>query len=165
MQRAYAATQTAESPWTRLNPTFRRRLIFGLWVVTQAGLFAGLLDPGAYEAVIGLTIAHALLFLVLLNFRPLAFPAQLRIAYVGWLALGTYVPALSVMMLITTAGLLANLLFGYCPLARMLYLLPWNRDQPLTARLAVRAFLTPPRPGRFTLEPEAAGTYNEYASL
>lgn len=152
-RRAYAATHVPESPWTRLSDTFRKRMIYALWVPTWLILFAGLFDHRLWEVAIGFTALHALGFLALLRFRPLAFPAQLRIVYIGWLVLGTYVPALESMMYITTVGLGANLIWGYCPLARMMYLLPWNRAQPLSARVFVQAFLQPPRPGRFEVAP------------
>jgi len=151
-RRAYAATLIPESPWTRLSSAFRRRLIYGIWVVTWFGLLAGMFDSRFFEYTIALTVVHSIGFLALLRFRPMVFPTQLRIAYVGWLVLGTFVPFLGVMMHITLVGLGANLIWGYCPLARMLYLLPWNRQQPLSLELAWRAFFTAPKPGRFKVE-------------
>jgi hypothetical protein len=139
-----------------MSSALRGRLIYGSWVVTWAMLFAGLFDHRFYELAIGFTVAHAIGFLALLRFRPLVFPAQLRLVYIAWLVLGTYVPGLESMMWITTAGLGANLIWGYCPLARMMYLLPWNRDQPLTLRVFVLAFILPPRPGRFSVPAAAA---------
>jgi hypothetical protein len=41
-------------------------------------------------------------------------------------------------------GTWAMVLVGYCPLARALSLLPWNRRQPLSADLVRRTFLSPP---------------------
>ena len=38
-------------------------------------------------------------------------------------------------------------LVGYCPLARMLSLLPWNRRQPLSVALVRRTFLSAPVSG------------------
>jgi hypothetical protein len=37
-------------------------------------------------------------------------------------------------------------IFGYCLMARMLSLLPWNRTEPITADLVRRTFLSRPRP-------------------
>jgi hypothetical protein len=45
------------------------------------------------------------------------------------------------------AGTSALLAFDYCPLARTLALMPWNRRVPLSGRLVLRVFLTPPVPG------------------
>ena len=154
MKNAYAMTLVPESPWSRLSPSTKKRLIYSLWVVTDIGLIAGLFDPAYWTWVLLFTIPHALLFLGLVGFRPLVFPAQLRIAYVLWLAIGIYVPHMSWMMYVTTVGLSANLLYGYCPLSRLLYLLPWNREVPLDATRFVESFLTPPMPGRFRLPAE-----------
>jgi hypothetical protein len=133
----------------------RRRLVWTLWFVTWAGLLAGLFEARWYRAVVLFSIAHAGLFLVLTGFRVAAFPNQVRIAYVVWVALGTYLPGGVLLLWITTVGLATNLFWGYCPLARMLYLLPWNREAPLTASLVARVFTTPPVEGRFTPRPES----------
>ena len=66
-----------------------------------------------------------------------------------WVALGTYMPGGVILMWITTIGLATNLFFGYRPLARMLYLLPWNREVPLSWSLVWRVFSTPPVAGKF----------------
>jgi hypothetical protein len=128
----------------------RRRLVWCLWLVTWAGLLAGLVEPRWYRAVVLFSIAHAALFLVLTRFRVAAFPNQVRIAYVLWVAAGTYLPGGVVLMWITTVGLATNLFWGYCPLARMLYLLPWNREVALSWSLVLRVVTTPPVSGRFT---------------
>ena len=51
--------------------------------------------------------------------------------------------------LMAAIGLGTNVLFGYCPLARMLHLMPWNRDEPFTLDLLRRVIVTPPTRGRF----------------
>jgi hypothetical protein len=134
----------------------RHRLVWWLWFVTWAGLVAGLADARWYRAVVLFSIAHAALFLVLTRFRVAAFPNQVRIAYVMWVALGIYMPGGIVLMWITTVGLATNLFWGYCPLARLLYLLPWNREAPLTGSLVARVFTTPPVEGRFTPRAESS---------
>jgi len=134
----------------------RRRLVWGLWFVTWAGLIAGLFNRAYYEYVVFFSAAHALLVLILLRFRVAAFPAQVRIAYLAWVAAGTYVPHMVILMWITTVGLATNLFLNYCPLARMMYLLPWNREEPFSFTLLGRVFLSPPVKGRF--EPHRAVT-------
>jgi hypothetical protein len=57
------------------------------------------------------------------------------------------------MMHVTTIGVLSNLAVGWCPLARMLYLLPWNREEPFELSLLWRVFLSKPVPGRFRPPP------------
>ena len=144
-------SETARLPTAldRLAAPTRRRLIWCLWLVTWLFLLAGLAHRRWYEVVVLFSIAHALLFLALTRFRVAAFPNQVRIAYVIWVALGTYVPGGVILMWITTIGLATNLFFGYCPLARMLYLLPWNREEKLSWSLVWRVFSTPPVAGKF----------------
>jgi hypothetical protein len=72
-----------------------------------------------------------------------AFPIQVRAAYLGLLAAGLY-PPLVFIHWIQLIGTWAMVLVGYCPLARMLSLLSWNRRQPLSAALVRRTFLSPP---------------------
>jgi len=40
-------------------------------------------------------------------------------------------------------------LFGWCPLSRMIYLFPWNREAAFTPQLFMRTFFSGPQPGRF----------------
>ena len=135
-------------------PVFnRRRLVWALWFVTWIGLIAGLFSRQFYEYVVFFSIAQGLLFIWLENFKLIAFPVQVRLAYVVWVAIGTYVPYMTFLMIITTIGLATNLFFGYCPLARSLYLLPINRDEPFSLNLVKRVFLTPPVKGRFKPSP------------
>ncbi len=131
------------------SPTWRRKLIWTLWLITWLGLLGGLVQRQWYEVVVYCSGAHALLFIGLERFHPLAFPVQVRLAYVVWVAIGTYVPHMQIFMYITTVGLATNLFWGYCPLARMLSLLPWNRQEPFSLDLLRRVVLTPPVKGRF----------------
>lgn len=55
-----------------------------------------------------------------------SFPAQIRIGYLGLLLLGS-LPGWSFIHLVQLAGTTLFLTTGYCPLARMLALAPWNR--------------------------------------
>lgn len=143
----------SDTYWAKIPLGVQDRLIWTIWLVTWLGLLAGLVDRVYYEYVVAFSAAHAVLFLVLFKFRAIEFPAQLRIAYFLWVAVGTYVPYMIILMYITTLGLAANLFFGYCPLARMLYLLPWNRDEPFADNLIVRTFLSPPIKGQFKPSP------------
>jgi len=134
----------------------RKRLVWCLWFVTWLGLLAGLFDRSWYETVVAFSVAHALLVLMLNRFRVAEFPVQVRIGYAVWVAIGTYVPHATVLMYITTLGLIGNLFFKYCPLARMMYLLPWNRQEKFSLGLMARVFLSPPVDGRFRPVPPAA---------
>jgi hypothetical protein len=145
-----------DSAWSRLRVSTRKRLTWALWAITWLGLVAGCFDVRFWRGVVWFSLAHALLALALVGFRWLAFPAQLRLAYVAWVAIGTYVPFMSWMMYVTLVGLAANLAVGWCPLSRMLYLLPWNREEPWDSRLPLRVFLSGPVEGRFHAPPAPA---------
>ncbi|MFZ5556057.1 MAG: hypothetical protein ACOZDY_04935 [Pseudomonadota bacterium] len=75
-----------------------------------------------------------------------AFPVQVRLGYLMLLAAGLW-PPLAFVHWILLGGTLALVLAGYCPLARMLALMPWNRPVPLSLPLVGRAIFTPPSPG------------------
>lgn len=133
----------------RMPRQSRRYLVWGIWFITWLGLLAGLHDRVYYEYVVLFSAIHALLFMVLLNFRVKEFPAQIRIAYLIWVVVGTYAPYMTILMYITTIGLATNLFLGYCPLARMVYLLPINREEPFSLELVTKVFFSPPTRGQF----------------
>lgn len=151
----YSATLVPDCAWSRLRSRTRQRLIWSLWAITWLGLAAGCFDARYWAWVVAFSVLHALFVLSMVGFRPLVFPAQLRLAYAAWVAIGTYVPHMSWMMYVTLLGLAANLTAGWCPLSRMLYLLPWNRQEPWDAQLWVRVFFSKPMPGRFSAPPRA----------
>lgn len=145
-----------DSQFGSLSPVTRERVANSLWAITLLLLLAGFHDNIFWERLVTFSVMHARRFLYLVGGSPLVFPAQLRIAYAVWVALGTYIPVLWLMMPITACGLPALLFFGYCPLARMLYLLPWNRQHGLDASTLWRLVVEPPGPGRFQLsQPKA----------
>ena len=75
-----------------------------------------------------------------------AFSVQVRIAYLAVLATGLW-PPLGFVHWLQLAGTMAQVGFDYCPLARLVSLMPWNRTQPLTFRLVWRTFALPPMSG------------------
>jgi hypothetical protein len=78
----------------------------------------------------------------------LAPPVQTRAGYTLLLIAGLW-PPLAFIHGIQVAGTTAMVLFGYCPLARMLSLMPWNRHEPLTGALVRRTVLAAPSAWRF----------------
>jgi hypothetical protein len=114
------------------------------WLAT-AILLAAYLVPGGRAAIfaaIALTAGQLVHFAA--RERDLAaFPVQVRAAYLGLLAAGLY-PPLAFIHWIQLVGTWAMVLVGYCPLARALSLLPWNRRQPLSVTLVRRTFLSAP---------------------
>ena len=146
-------SRQSASPWERMPTATRKGLVWGLWFITWVGLIAGVRDPVFFEYVVAFSALHALLFLALFQFRVRPFPVQVRIGYFAWVAVGTYVPYMTVLMYITLVGLATNLFIGYCPLARMMYLLPWNRDEQFSLNLLRRVFFSAPMAGKFAPRP------------
>ena len=136
--------------WERTPQRVRKTLIWSLWFVTWLGLVIGLFDQVFFQYVVIFSALHAVLFLMLFQFNIRPFPVQVRIAYFAWVAVGTYVPHMVVFMYITFVGLATNLFLGYCPLARMVYLLPWNRNEKFSLNLLRRVVFSPPAPGQFS---------------
>jgi hypothetical protein len=135
--------------WDRTPTRVRKSLIWILWFVTWLGLVGGLLDRVFFEYVVIFSALHAILFLALNGLKVRPFPVQVRIAYFVWVAAGTYVPYLGILMYITLVGLATNIFLGYCPLARMMYLMPWNNSENFSFELARRVFFSPPTQGKF----------------
>lgn len=112
-------------------------------MVTGLLLAAALGDcPLGFAPVIGLTLLQTLHYL-LREGSPRAFPVQVRLGYLTWLLAGLWGP-LAFFHWIQLAGTAAAVLVDYCPMARMVSLLPWNRRAPLTLALVLRTFLRPP---------------------
>jgi hypothetical protein len=120
------------------------------WLATALLLAAYLLvgRDAAIFAAIALTVVQLVHFAAREGDLA-AFPLQVRAAYLALLAAGLY-PPLFFIHWIQLFGTWAMVLVGYCPLARMLSLLPWNRRQPLSAALVRRTFLSPPVRGSIT---------------
>jgi hypothetical protein len=137
-------------PWEKIPAPTRTRLVWVLWFLTWCLLLAGLFDRVFYEYTVYLSAVHALLFLGLFAFRLAPFPVQVRLAYLVWVVVGTYLPGMTFLMCISTLGLPGNLFFRYCPLARIMFLMPWNRHEPISADLLKRTFLSAPSRGAFS---------------
>ena len=142
--------------WDRMSQRARKYLVWSLWFITWLGLIAGVGNEVYFEYVVIFSAFHAVVFFVLFRFSVRPFPVQVRIGYLVWVAVGTYVPYMVILMYITFVGLTTNLFLGYCPLARMMYLLPWNRDEKFSLDLLRRVFISAPVPGKF--QPKAQST-------
>lgn len=116
------------------------------WLATiplLAGSLAG--QPGGLiAAMILCALAAAYFYYHLREVRP--YPVQVRLAYLGLLAVGI-LPAMQWVHWVQLAGTTAMVTVGYCPLNRMLTLLPMNRDQPLTLSCFWQALVSEPFPG------------------
>lgn len=113
------------------------------WAVTDVLLIAAVLgwQPG-FPAVIGLNIVQLVHFLVREKSLT-AFPVQVRAAYLGLLLAGQWDP-LYIIYFIQIIGTTVMVLADYCPLARFLSLMPWNRHEPFTLDLLRRTVFSSP---------------------
>jgi len=113
------------------------------WVLTIPLLAASLAGySGAIVAAMAFCVVAGGYFLVRIRqFRP--YPVQIRIAYLGLLAIGT-LPGMQWVHWVQLIGTTAMVTVGYCPLIRMLSLAPFNRAEPLTLPLVWRVFFREP---------------------
>lgn len=123
-----------------------RSLSWWYWLATACLLAAGLCGWQT-----GFLLAILLVIIQLVHFAILqrsltAFPIQVRLGYLLLLLLASPEP-LQWIYWIPTVGTWAQVIVGYCTMARTVSLLPWNRSEPLSLGLLKRTFLTPPTPG------------------
>lgn len=123
-----------------------RELSWWYWAVTTVLLIAGL--AGRFEAFYLVTALSALQVchsrLREGNFA--GFSVQVRVAYTGMLVLALC-GSMNGLFGLLAIGTLAQVLLGYCTLARCLSLLPWNRLEPMSRRLVWQTFSAPPVKG------------------
>jgi hypothetical protein len=137
-------TTAASSPKSQLFFLMPLQVAWWVWLITAALLLVGLAGyPTGFVAAIGLTFAQAL-FYGLRERRLQAFSVQLRIAFAALLCVCA-LPFMHWLYWLPAVGTLAMLIFGYCLLARTLYLFPWNRDEPISWDLLRRTFLSRPK--------------------
>jgi hypothetical protein len=126
------------------------------WTVTAILLTMGLLGYfDAFVAAMALTGIQGLVMIVREK-SIFAFAVELRIAYLLLLFL-CFVPGMRWPYWLPTVGNFALVIFGYWLMARMLLLLPWNRQEPLSLNLIRRTFLSPPDLTRLTVFPKVSG--------
>jgi hypothetical protein len=120
-----------------------RSMSWWYWLATVCLLTAGLTGwPNGFLFAIALTTFQLAHFL-LRERRISAFPVQVRIGYLLLLLLA-YPAALQWIYWIPTLGTWAQVIFGYCTMARLVSLLPWNRGEAFTAGLLKRTLLSRP---------------------
>ncbi len=130
----------------RVRGSVARDVRWWYWLVTGTLLLFGL---AGWEIGVGLAVVATAVqvpHFLLREGRIGALSVQVRLLYLGVLLLGLWAPAGFVHWL-QLAGVWANVLVGYCPGARVLSLMPWNRRLPLTRELIIWTLLSPPRAG------------------
>src|SRR5215813_6804278 len=113
------------------------------WLITVVLLTAGVAGWSlGFVCAIGLTVVQLVHFAV--RERSItAFPVQVRIGYFLLLLIAFPEP-LRTIYWIPTVGTWAQVLFGYCAMARMVSLLSWNCTEPFSIALVMRTFLSAP---------------------
>jgi len=114
-----------------------------IWLVTVGMLVAAVLGhaPGLAAAIF-LSAVQTIFFGV--RHRGLGpYAVQIRLGYTLLLVL-CLLPALRLLVWVPTLGTVALLVYGYCLMARMLSLMPWNRREPWSCDLLRRTFFTRP---------------------
>jgi hypothetical protein len=136
-----------------------RHVSWWYWLATIPMLVAGLSGRNeAFYWAMTLTAVQWVHF-ALRDRRLTSFPVQVRMGYLGLLVLGQWDP-FHFIYYIQLAGTSAMVLFGYCPLARFMSLMPWNRSEPFSLALLKRTVFAPPTRGSILqgLAPEPART-------
>lgn len=113
------------------------------WLVT-----AGLLTYGVSGNALGFTLAIGVTIFQLIRFVVLensitSFPVQVRFWYLMLLLVALPEP-LRLIFWIPTIGTWAQIIFGYCTMARCVSLFPWNRSEPFTYALLIKTFFSRP---------------------
>ena len=123
-----------------------KELSWQYWFVTACLLTAGV---AGYEPAFLLAIGLTVIQLVHFSLREgsvTAFPVQVRFWYLMLLVVALPGP-MQLLYWIPTVGTWAQLLFGYCTMARCVSLFPWNRKESFSASLLARTFFSRPVPG------------------
>jgi len=126
----------------------KKSLGWWCWVGIVGSLSAALFGVGAaLPLAIALSAAQTATSAIRLG-SPIAFPVQVRAAYLAMLVAGCW-PPLTALHWIQAIGGWTMIVLDYCFLARCLSLAPWNRRRPLSGALFRATFLSPPTPGCF----------------
>ena len=120
-----------------------RELSWWYWLVT-----AILLTLGLFWSAAGFFAAIALTLWQIVHYRWRegtfkAFPVQVRIGYLLLLLLALPEP-MQWLYWVPMVGTWAQLVFGYCTMARLVSLMPWNRSAPFTLELLWQTFFSAP---------------------
>jgi hypothetical protein len=117
------------------------------WSATAVLLAIGLRGhSGAFVAAMVMTACQGVVLLVR-DRSPGAFSVQLRVAYLLLLLISYPLP-MRWLYWLPTVGTFVLAVFGYCLLARVLSLLPWNSREAYTLDRLRRTFLSAPDLGR-----------------
>lgn len=109
------------------------------WLITFVLLIRGFIyDDNSFGLVIGLSAIQVIHYLIKTR-KMASFEVQFRMGFLMLMMLAQF-PQLSWLYVFAMFGLLFQLLFSYCLLARCLRLMPWNRQTPLSLSLIKQTF-------------------------
>ena len=113
------------------------------WLVTVPLLTIGVLGND-----LGFVLAMALTMFQLVHYfirekSISAFPVQVRFWYLVLLII-SFPQFMQWLYWVPCIGTWAQVIFGYCAMARLVSLFPWNRQEPFTPGLLVRTFFSRP---------------------
>lgn len=99
------------------------------WLVTLAFIVAAVVGwvPG-YYVVIGISAVQVLFFLVQEK-NPAAFPAQIRLVYFAFTLFGFWPAIRLYIYIILLLGTVMVTFFGRCSIALVLRYMPWNQGR------------------------------------
>lgn len=137
-----AAERRALSEWSLRAP----------WLAIWLLLLASLLHPAASAWLALACLAHLLLFLLRADGRIDDFAVQVRLAFLALVAIAVVVPGATPLLWLPLLGVAARVLTGYCLMARLVALLPWNRSRPLDLAALRQALFSAPTRGRFRID-------------
>jgi hypothetical protein len=125
-----------------------KKLAWWVWLATGYLLTAGIFGWAlGFPLAIGLTLLQLVCFIAMKRSLT-AFPVQVRLAYLLLLLIALPAP-LRFIYWLAAVGTWALVLFAYCPMARTLSLMPWNRKEPFSFALLKRTVLKAPTTGSF----------------
>ena len=113
------------------------------WLITVCLLTVALLGwSEGYVWAIALTVFQ-IVFYLYREKRISAFPVQVRIGYLLLLLMALPEP-MQLIFWIPVIGTWAQVIFGYCTMARLVSMMPWNSKVPFSLVSLKKTFLTPP---------------------
>ena len=116
------------------------------WLITATLLTVGVTgNKLGFLLAIGLTIFQLFHFIIRESDIS-SFPVQVRFWYLV-LLLVAWLDPLQWLYWIPTLGTWAQIVFGYCTMARLVTLFPWNREELFTVNLLKQTFFSRPVKG------------------
>ena len=113
------------------------------WLVTAALLTFGVAgNQTGFMLAISLTVFQLIHFIVREQSFSV-FSVQVRFWYL-MLLIVALPEQLQLLFWIPTIGTWAQVIFGYCTMARLVSLFPWNRSEPFTIALLRKTFFSRP---------------------